>query len=97
MTAEELPMQEAAARNVDIEGSEFNVLLPSGKSRTLWGSASPLKNEDGQVRGVVAAFLDITDRTLEQEKLKESENRFLKPFIPARLVCRFPESMMEHL
>ena len=80
LAAEELPMQEAAARNVDIEGSEFNVLLPSGKSRTLWGSASPLKNEDGQVRGVVAAFLDITDRTLEQEKLKESENRFSKAF-----------------
>jgi PAS domain-containing protein len=56
LTAEELPMQEAAARNVDIEGSEFDVLLPSGKSRTLWGSASPLRNDDGQVRGVVAAF-----------------------------------------
>jgi PAS domain S-box-containing protein len=80
LTAEELPMQEAAARNVDIEGSEFNVLLPSGKSRTLWGSASPLRNNDGQVRGVVAAFLDITDRTREQEKLKESENRFSKAF-----------------
>jgi PAS domain S-box-containing protein len=80
LTAEELPMQEAAARNDDIQGSEFSVLLPSGKSRTLWGSASPLRNDDGQVRGVVAAFLDITDRTLEQEKLKESEDRFSKAF-----------------
>jgi PAS domain S-box-containing protein len=80
LTAEELPMQEAAARNVDIEGSEFDVLLPSGKSRTLWGSASPLRNDDGQVRGVVAAFVDITDRTREQEKLKESDDRFSKAF-----------------
>ena len=80
LKAEELPMQQAAARNVDIEGSEFNVLLPSGKSRTLWGSASPLRNDDGQVRGVVAAFVDITDRMREQEKLKESENRFSKAF-----------------
>jgi PAS domain S-box-containing protein len=80
LTAEELPMQEAAARNVDIQGSEFNVVMPSGKSRTLWGSASPLRNDDGQVRGVVAAFVDITDRTQEQEKLKESENRFSKAF-----------------
>ena len=80
LAAEELPMQEASARNVDIQGSEFNVLLPSGKSRTLWGSASPLRNDDGQVRGVVAAFLDVTDRTREQEKLKESEDRFFKAF-----------------
>lgn len=69
LTAEELPMQQAAAQNVDIHGSEFNVLLPSGKSLTLWGSARPLRNDEGRVRGVVAAFLDITERKqLEQER-----------------------------
>ena len=70
LTAEELPMQEAAAQNMDIQGSEFNVMLPSGKSRTLWGSASPLRDQDGQVRGVVAAFLDITERKQAEEDLK---------------------------
>ena len=86
LTAEELPMQEAAARNVDIQGSEFNVILPSGKSRALWGSASPLRDDDGQVRGVVAAFLDITERKQAEEDLKhytvelESANKELEAF-----------------
>jgi len=57
---EETPMQESLL-GIWYQGSEFNVILPSGKSRTLWGSASPLRNDDGQVRGVVAAFLDITE------------------------------------
>jgi PAS domain S-box-containing protein len=71
LTAAELPMQEAAAQNVDVQGSEFNVLLPSGKSLTLWGSARPLRNDEGQVRGVVAAFLDITERkNAEKEVLR---------------------------
>jgi PAS domain S-box-containing protein len=86
LTAEELPMQEAAARNMDIQGLEFNVMLSSGKSRTLWGSASPLRDDDGQVRGVVAAFLDITERKQAEEDLKhytvelESANKELEAF-----------------
>ena len=53
---------------MDIKGSEFNVMLPSGKSRTLWGSASPLRDDNGQIRGVVAAFLDITERKQARRK-----------------------------
>ena len=86
LTAEELPMQKAAARNMDIQGSEFNVMLPSGKSRTLWGSASPLRDQDGQLRGVVAAFLDITERKQAEEDMKrytvelEAANKELEAF-----------------
>jgi signal transduction histidine kinase/GAF domain-containing protein len=86
LTAEELPMQEAAARNMEIKGSEFSVILPNGKSRTLWGSASPLRDDDGQVRGVVAAFLDITEREKAEIELRqrsadlEASNRELEAF-----------------
>jgi PAS domain S-box-containing protein len=67
LKAEELPMQEAAARNRTVEGSEFDVEVPSGKSLTLMGSASPLRDENGNVRGAVAAFLDITARRAIEE------------------------------
>ena len=80
LTAEELPMQQSAALNSDVQGSEFNVLLPSGKSRTLWGSASPLRDPDGRVRGVVAAFLDITERQQAEEALKQSEEKYRNLF-----------------
>ena len=67
LKAEELPMQEAAARNRTVEGSEFDVEVPSGKSLTLMGAASPLRDEKGNVRGAVAAFLDITARRAIEE------------------------------
>ena len=90
LTAEELPMQEAAARNMDIQGSEFNVILPSGKSRALWGSASPLRDDDGQVRGVVAAFLDITERKQAEEELKRYTSSLSPPIRNWKLsVIRF--------
>jgi PAS domain S-box-containing protein len=68
LKAEELPMQEAAARNQPVEGSEFDVKVPSGKSLTLMGAASPLRDEKGKVRGAVAAFLDITARREIEEQ-----------------------------
>jgi PAS domain S-box-containing protein len=68
LKAEELPMQEAAARNQDVKGSEFEVEVPSGKILTLMGSASPLRDEKGKVRGAVAAFLDITSRKEVEEQ-----------------------------
>jgi PAS domain S-box-containing protein len=80
LAAGELPMQQSAALNSDVQGSEFNVLLPSGKSRTLWGSASPLRDPDGRVRGVVAAFLDITERIQVEEALKQSEEKYRNLF-----------------
>jgi PAS domain S-box-containing protein len=68
LKAEELPMQEAAARNQDVKGSEFEVEVPSGKLLTLLGSASPLRDEKGNARGAVAAFLDITARKEIEEQ-----------------------------
>ena len=68
LKAEDLPMQEAAARNQVVEGSEFDVKVPSGKSLTLMGAASPLRDEKGKVRGAVAAFLDITARREIEEQ-----------------------------
>ena len=75
LAAEDLPMQQAAALNENVRGSEFDVVLPSGKSRVLWGSASPLKDKTGEVRGVVAAFTDITDRKKAEEAIKRREER----------------------
>ena len=63
---EELPMQEAAARGVEVRNSELEVLSPSGRRFTMLGNASPLRDDTGQVRGCVGTFVDIT-------ALKEAE------------------------
>ncbi len=62
LTADELPMQEAALNDIDVRNMELDVLLQSGKWRFMLGSASPLHDADGNVRGSVGAFIDITER-----------------------------------
>ncbi|NTU84353.1 MAG: GAF domain-containing protein, partial [Chloroflexales bacterium] len=51
-----------AARGEVIRDFEEDVLFTDGTTATLLGNAVPLAAEDGQVRGAVAAFLDITAR-----------------------------------
>ena len=73
LTAEELPMQVAAARNVEVRNAEMEVVLPSDKRIYMLGHASPLRDEAGRVRGCVGAFLDITERRDAEESLRRSE------------------------
>jgi len=73
LIADELPMQQAALKNIDVHNVEFDVLLSSEKRRSLLGSASPLHDANGHVRGSVGAFMDITERREAEEALKNIE------------------------
>jgi PAS domain S-box-containing protein len=68
---QELPMQKAAKENREIKNSELEVLAPSGRKMTILGSAKPLLNAEGNVRGCIAAFIDITERKELENKLEE--------------------------
>ena len=63
----ELPMQEAAAKNIEIKNSELEVVVPSGRKITILGNAKPLLDEVGNVRGCIGAFVDITERKKAEE------------------------------
>jgi two-component sensor histidine kinase len=63
-------MQQASLNDIEVRNSEFDLLLPSGEWRTLMGSASPLHDKKGHVRGSVGAFIDITERKKAEVKLK---------------------------
>jgi PAS domain S-box-containing protein len=80
MAPEELPMQEAVRRNAEIRGFEITVVNPSGKAFTILGSASPLRDESGQVRGCIGCFVDITGRKRVEEDLRASEEQFRAMF-----------------
>jgi PAS domain S-box-containing protein len=75
LNPEELTMQKAAATGMDVHDEELDVLLPSGKERIILGHASPLRDESGQVRGCIGAFLDITRRRRTEEALRHSERQ----------------------
>jgi light-regulated signal transduction histidine kinase (bacteriophytochrome) len=93
-----------------VTGSEFEVKVPSGNMLTLLGSASPLRDEGGKVRGAVAAFLDITARkqievTLRQRTAElEASNKELESFsysvshdlrAPLRSITGFSNVLLE--
>ncbi|HSL20493.1 MAG TPA: PAS domain S-box protein [Vicinamibacterales bacterium] len=74
LAPEELPMQIAAATGRGVPDCELDVVLPSGKHVAIWGSATPLRDADGNVRGCIGAFVDITERKRVQEELRAARD-----------------------
>lgn len=69
LSSHELPMQQAILKNIEVRASELTVVSPSGRTFTMLGNASPLRDDSGQVRGCIGCFLDITElKKLEQER-----------------------------
>lgn len=60
----ELPVQRAA-RGEEQRNVELDLRFDDGGRRFLLGSATPLWDDNGQSRGSVAAFVDVTDRQQE--------------------------------
>lgn len=70
---EELPMQVAAAVGVETRDKDVDIVWPDGRAIHLIGSAAPLFDEQGHTRGAVGAFMDVTERQREQERLLQTE------------------------
>lgn len=66
---DQLPVQLAAATGLEVRDFEEEVVFEDGQRVYLLGQAIPLRDELGEVRGAVAAFIDITERKqAEQER-----------------------------
>src|SRR5215813_7259940 len=70
----ELPVQ-SAARGVEVRGNEHEVVFDDGERRHFYGNAMPLRDEAGNVRGAISAFVDITARVMAEESLREADRR----------------------
>src|SRR6185369_12838881 len=72
---ENLPMQRVARTGVPLEKIEHALVFPDGTTKTVYASVAPIYDEQGQVRLVIGAYADITERKgLElalQDKMEE--------------------------
>lgn len=69
-----LPMQQAGRTGRSISG-EFELVFPDGDICFLYGKAVPVRNEAGEIRGVIGAFLDITHLKQAESALHQSQER----------------------
>jgi len=72
LAPDELPMQLAARKGVEIRDFEEEIIWTDGTTFHLLGYAAPLRDKHGAVSGSVGAFVDITERKQAEEKLKTS-------------------------
>ena len=78
-SVEELPLQQAAALKKAVQDAEIEFRFADGRRVFTVGNVAPLFDAAQQVRGCVAAFMDITERKLTQEALiraNEDLNQF---------------------
>jgi PAS domain S-box-containing protein len=72
LTSDDLPIQAAARRGLEIRDFEVDVVFDDGTTIHLLGNATPVRDADGTVRGSVGAFIDITERKRAEEALRDS-------------------------
>ena len=71
----ELPMQRAAATGETVMEEVYDIVhAKSGRVVNLLEYAVPLKDEQGNPRGCVGAFVDITQRLNDERALAESRD-----------------------
>ncbi len=72
----QLPMQLAVASGVAVRDMEIQMVREDGAALDWLVNAVPLLDEQGGVRGCVAAFMDISDRKQAIAALRRSEERY---------------------
>jgi PAS domain-containing protein len=83
--AERLPMQTAIREKRDLRDVDLCISHASGRTVRLLGSAGPLLDEAGEVRGAVGAFVDVTAQrsTEERQRFFLKLDEVLRPLVAA--------------
>lgn len=68
---QQLPLQRAALTGLPVGSAEIEIRRDDGQRIHALGSATPLFDASGNVRGVVGAFYDVSDRKRMDHMLRE--------------------------
>lgn len=77
LTTEELPLQMAAKGQV-IHDCELTIVFEDGTFCDIFGDAVPLYGHEGNVRGAIGAFLDITELKKIRQELEKAHDELEK-------------------
>jgi PAS domain S-box-containing protein len=78
VAADDLPMERACREGIDILDEELEVLRSDGTIIHELCRATPLREENGQIRGCIGIFLNITDRKEAEEALQQAKNELAR-------------------
>ncbi len=76
LSADQLPLNIAAATGQPVLDFEEVFIYNAENPRNLYGSVTPLLDQNGQPAGAVAAFIDITERVRAEQAFQASEQRY---------------------
>jgi PAS domain S-box-containing protein len=80
---EKMPSQ-LSAKGIEVNDCELDIVSADGKVRHVLGNARPLRDEQGNLRGSISAFIDITERKRAEETIRLS-NIYNRSLIEASL------------
>lgn len=69
---EDLVMQRAVRTGEPVLNDSYRIVHPDGEAMDVLGSAAPLFDGDGRIRGAVGAFIDVTERRRIEEQLHQA-------------------------
>jgi len=72
-----MPLQ-LSATGIEINDCELDIVSADGQIRHILGNARPLRDEQGNLRGSISAFIDITERKKAEEALKKANDNLEK-------------------
>jgi PAS domain S-box-containing protein len=88
-----MPMQRVGKTGQAIE-EEFEFAFDQNDVRSLYGKAVPLRDPEGNVRGVVGAFLDVTARKQAEAALRQSQEQLKRANERFQLAARAVKSLI---
>jgi diguanylate cyclase (GGDEF)-like protein len=82
---EDLPMRAAVRRRKPVKDFEQDLVFDDGRVVTIQGSAAPLFDDQGKIRGVVAACVEITAHKRAKERLAHQASHDALTGLPNRV------------
>jgi PAS domain S-box-containing protein len=94
VAAEDLPIQRAIATGKQVAPGELEIRRSDGTAVQILGSATPLFDAEGAVRGAVGAFVDVTDRKKMEDLLRERAD--LLELASEAILVRDPSGVLQY-